>query len=378
MKPLYSVITDAHVSPTDTAWVNSGIRGDARYALQQFVSLSIENKVVAAVGLGDLIDRAVNRALAPTAWMRALDQLESAGIPFLFIQGNHDMDDPPWLSMHRNAVHMHGLTRKVGPLVFYGLDYQPADRLTEALANVPTGVDVLLCHQGWEQFMNRPGSFQGSLKNVTNARLVLTGDLHARKTLKLKTATGNKIEVHSPGATCKQAVNEPDEHFILFGDRLGSITECRLNSRIVLRCDTLTTAEQLDTYLDAIPHKLHQAEVQARELGLPEELIKPLVVIYHAATLTDVRRRAERVLAGRGFLFCVPVGAEVNGAVECEVEDDNGRITLLNCLAEEVPGTSADDVAVRNLIQTLINAGDVNDAEESFRTAFLKEDASCT
>ncbi len=374
MKPLYSVIADAHVSPTDTAWANSGIRGDARHALSEFVNISTANRVAAAVGLGDLIDRAVNRALAPAVWMQALDQLADADIPFLFVQGNHDMDDPPWLSMHRNAIHMHKRTYEVGPLRFYGLDYQPADRLQDELAAVPEGTDVLLCHQGWEQFMNRPGSFQGSLQDVRNARLVLTGDLHALKQLTLRTRAGDKVTVHSPGATCKQAVNEPDEHYVLLFGARHEFMPIRLRSRVVVRFGTLGTAEQLDACLDSMSGELKQAAARAVQEALPDELRKPLVVIYHAAALADVRRRAERVLNGRGFLFCVPVGADAPAAEECEAGLEDGRVTLLGCLADEVTGTSADDVAVRNLINTLLNAADLPAAELAFRTAFLAEE----
>lgn len=370
---LFSVIADAHVSPTDTSWTNSNIKGDARLALRQFVAASKAYGVRFAFGLGDLLDRSVNRARALDAWMEALYQLEESGIQFLFIQGNHDRDDPPWLSVHRNAVHLHKRLVNVGPLRVYGLDYQPAGKLQEELAQVPEGTDILLCHQGWSQFMHRPGSFQGSLQEVRNAKLVLTGDLHRYEDVRISLGRkSSRFRVVSPGATCMQAINEPDEHFVLLGDERGNTVKHKLTSRRVLRYGPVTTAEALDATLERLRGDLLTAAVHAQ--SLPDELRKPLIVLRYSAGLPDVSRRAERAVGDRGFLFCSAASETVDVATgEATAAPASGQITLLDCLAEEL-SNSATDRSVHQLVTALLTSEDMAAAEAAFRSSYLEED----
>lgn len=375
MDYLLSVISDAHISPTDTAWANSGIRGDARYALAQFVDLSIEARVRYAVGLGDLMDRAVNGSLAPAVWSRELYRLEDAGIPFLFIRGNHDNADPPWLASHRNTVHLHKRLFEAGNLRLYGLDFQPTGRLQEELALVPKGTDILVCHQGWSEFMNRPGSFQGSLKEIPNARRVLTGDLHRYEHLRVVANDGHKMHVFSPGATCKQAVNEPDDHVVLLVRPDGEVERRALNSRPILRSDTVATSEQLDTFVGSVAADARRLAVRAASQGMPAEVCKPLVVLHHDRRLTDAFRRVDRALGDRGFLFCTALGDEEEQSRYEEGVTDQGRVTLLSCLEEEVPGESPEDLELKTFLTRLLTAGDVAGEERAFRDEYLAKES---
>ena len=120
------------------------------------IDKAIEHKVHNIFAAGDLID--VRRPPSEVAeFLRTqLDRL--ATISFRYIQGQHELSSPPWLSaISDNVQHLDGRepvnVYGTGGMSLIGIDWQPADKLAEKLEAIPDDVDILMAHQVWEDFM---------------------------------------------------------------------------------------------------------------------------------------------------------------------------------------------------------------------------------
>lgn len=368
MENIASIISDVHTSSTDSAWKASDIKGDARWAIQQFVDLSIKKKVLVAIALGDLLDKSSNKAMAVQPWVQAVEQLRANRITFMFIQGNHDFDNPPWLSaLCPHAVHMHKRREDVGGFRFYGLDFQPATQLSEELSLVPPGTDFLLCHQGWEEFMGFEGSYQGSLKDVKKVKTVLTGDYH-----KSQSMTIGNLRVHSLGATSMQEVSDPEEHFVglLTGD--GKISRHKLASRRVIRTPILSFLEESVSSLTLLRKKIIAATREAEAANMPEELCKPLVIVEYQ-NIQGMEERTRAVIKDTAHLICRRVPRKVAEVSAETVSVDHGRVSLAQEIREELKTTKQDRL-LQELLLGMLDSPEPSRYEQQFRVNFLRQE----
>lgn len=140
MKTLLAIVfADAHVA--DRIWAHRPIQGDAFYSVEQILHLAQDHGCPWVIGCGDLLDSRTNRSRPIQFWSQMLDRFAREAVRFGFLQGNHEYDDPPWLS-HRHATHLHGRTLRLGDVRLYGLDYLPAGRLQEALDEILVSTDL--------------------------------------------------------------------------------------------------------------------------------------------------------------------------------------------------------------------------------------------
>lgn len=374
-EPIAVLFADSHLQ--EGAWSGQAIRGDALFALAQIVDYAVRHRVNCVVGAGDLIDKQRNRALPITAFHRQLDRLARAAIPFYYLQGQHDYDDPPWLSGHHHAVHAHGREFAVGDLTAYGLDFQAHGTLQAALDEIPAGTDLLFAHQVWGDWMGTITLPQGNFADIPVVSAVVTGDYHQVVAQETHGKDGQALTVYSPGATCLQKIDEPPLHYFLTLRDDGTFAFRRLKSRVVLESPVLNRPEDLDQFLAGLEEELTVATQKAAALDLPPELLTPLLRVSYSYRLSDASRRIERAVARRAHLFETELAPEakraparVRGAAVADPAGDEAPVTLLTELAKVLD--PADDSEAHDLMARLLEASDPRQALAAWRSEFME------
>jgi predicted phosphodiesterase len=361
---------DAHLQ---TGWRMQ----DSFSALEQIVAYAIRKKVEWVIGAGDLIDKQRNRSAPITFFHQQLDRLADKKIKFGYIQGQHDYDEPPWLSGHRNAIHLNRTEFEMGDFRGYGLDYQPTGKLQEeleALGNTH-GVDLLIAHQVWSRWMGDIALPQGDFEQIPLVTNVFTGDLHQFKLERCKGADGQKMTICSPGCTYQKAINEPSEHFFVTFDDDGVMRQHRLKSRPFIDWPVMVTTEDLDKFAAEIGTELEAAQQKSASAGLFEELGRPLLRVTYAAKLTDAVRRVEKIVNGAAILYWKELPPEEKAKAQVDVKIGKGdAVTPLSELANEV--NAEEEPELFQLLQQLLETQTVDQAKQSlakWRTEYLEQ-----
>jgi len=336
------ILADAHVRER---------RGDEQFALQQVVKLAHKYEVSLVIGLGDLLDKQTNRASALAIWSEFVSELK--GIPFYHIRGNHDFDEPSWLTCV-GSPNLNKTRLTVGPYEAYGLDYQPIFKLQEELAQVPDDITMLLCHQAWSDWMGDITSPQGDFGQIPgHIEALLTGDLHMTVIETAKNAGGEDMWVVSPGATCSQKIAEPHEHFVVLVDDEGRFHRKPLRSRIFIDSSVLLTTEDLDAFLAGIGGQLDIAEQRAAANDYPPALMKPYLRYTFKHSLSDAVRRVEKAAGNRAILYAKQMPPEEKTQSSKALELIKGAaVTPLSVLDQEIDRDT--DEATYELVSRLL------------------------
>lgn len=292
-------VADAHIQ--DGAWVARPIRGDAQFAFRQVVDLAIARSAERVIALGDLMDKPRNDPGPVSFLYSQIDLLREANIAFEFILGQ-PTHDPGWGFGHAHARHIHKQPFLRAGRLFYPLDFQYRDKLQEELALLPKDTYALLAHQGWSEYMGEVTMPQGSLAEVPYAKVVLSGDYHASISQTLQAHDGRQLTFISPGSTCLQDINEPEDKYVVAYAADGQFCRIRLKNRLVLRVSA-TTAAEADALVQSMPMTLDECHSHAAAEGLPDALLAPIVVVRYLASLDDLPRKLAGVLKGNAHVW---------------------------------------------------------------------------
>jgi len=348
-------------------------REDERHAFRQIIDKAVALKVP-VVAAGDLIDKQSNRAETITFLYRQLDRLGEAGLWFYYTQGQHDFDNPPWLSAHPYAFHMHKKGVTLGDFVLYGLDWQPYGKLQEELAEIPPDANMLVCHQVWADWMGDRAAPQGSFAQIPgHIKCVLTGDLHNWKLEERKNADGKKMLVVSCGATTQQKIDEPDRHYYALLCPDGRVEQRKLNSRLFIDCSLINTENDIDLFMAELEPTLATAAQKANAMELPVEMTKPYMRVSYSSKMPDVVRRVEKAVADRAILnFKQLLPPEKLDAYKKAKKAEKGEaVTPLSVLSQEVD--KEEKPAVYELVERMLGATDKELEFARWRSEFLSE-----
>lgn len=336
-----AVIADVHAQRS--AWANRPIEGDSAFALHQFAQICLDDEVDFALGLGDLKERPLTKPYDDGLWLRTLALLEEGGIPFLYIQGNHDKADPPCLWEYPNAIHVNGLTTTLtGGETVYGIDYQDADSLRAALDAVPAGTDFLAVHQRWDEYMGSATNPQGKLADIhqPGLKLVLSGDLH-QTIIEDVASVGGTFAFVSPGSPTMQSIVEDAEKCVIIVEH-GVPRVVPLKSRQVIRSPMLAGPAELSEFLAVLPGLLADARERAAAAELPDALHTPILQVRYSHRLDDCVRRVGRLAAEKAHLFwkeqppdAAETGAKVSVVTRGEAVTPLGVLPLVVSREEE-------------------------------------------
>lgn len=363
MKPRGLHASDTHLRP----------RPDELFAFTQLVDAAIEHKVKYVMLAGDLLDRQTNRAKVVSFLYRQLSRLQEAGIRVFYTQGQHDFDDPPWFSGLDWPTHIHKKRVPTDDGAFYGLDWQPFGKLQEELAEIPSDVDFLVCHQVWANWMGDIAAPQGSFDQIPGQiRFVQTGDLHSWKLEKHKNADDQKMLVLSTGATTQQTVAEPQTHHYALRMADGSFEKKTLKSRVFVDCGLLARAEDLDKFVAELEPTLAEAHQKGAAMDLPPELMTPVFRVSYHAKVFDTVRRVEKIVGGRAVLRFKELPPEEKTVTYAQAKKKGGiAVTPLSMLAEEVD--KEEEPATYELCERLLGAPDKELEFAKWRQEFLGE-----
>ena len=323
-KPVAVAFADAHLQ--EGAWVGRDIRGDSYKSFEQIIDYAVKHQLP-LIGAGDLLDRNANRSHTIHEMLRCLDKLNNCPemVRLFVVQGQHELDDPPWFTCHKRVVHLPSHSPYiVAGLRVFGIDFQPHGQLQEALQKVPISTDILVCHQVWGEFMGELGSPQGNLSEIARARLVITGDYHVPKALSLTGADGKTFKALSPGSTCMQSIDEPPaKYFLIINDNL-TCNPVRLDTRNVLTI-TINSLDELDHHLVDLAAKLE---------GMVVADMSPLLRVTYSWEMAEhgLRKRVLAVVGNKAHIFWKEVPREKPEALArraSAVADGQRRATTL-------------------------------------------------
>lgn len=346
---------------------------DSFFALEQIIDYAISNRVSWVIGAGDLIDKQRNRSAPITFFHQQLDKLADANIKFGYIQGQHDFDDPPWLSGHRNAHHLHAKPVHIGDVCVTGLDYQPIGKLQEELANLrQTKPDMLIAHQVWASWMGDIALPQGDFGQIPVVRSLFTGDLHQQRQENVRGADGQRLAVYSPGCTYQKAINEPSQHFFYVMRSDGTLAMRPLRSRPCIDWSVMVTTEDLDKFVAEVRSELTNAAAKAGRL--PVELTRPLLRVTYSPRLVDTVRRVSRAVEDRAILFWKELQPEERVQKQAAAKLSKGdAVTPLSELPQVVDADA--DPEVFQLLQSLLETTTPDQAKKrlaDWRADYLK------
>lgn len=334
---------DWHIQ--EGAWKSrKAIHGDALYSLGQLVAYAVEHKVDAVLAAGDLYDITDPDAFEVARVNYLMSQLEAAVIPIWFIQGQHERRARhPWLGTGPWPEHAHEQLITIGPITLYGLDWTPPDQLPGALAKIPAGTDILMCHQVWEDHMGVSEHIgnEGRFNDVPNVRFILTGDYHMgaddteHQLLEFTNNVGTGLAI-TPGPLAMQSIDETEKKsFVVLtfeGKELTNVESVPLKTRAVFRYQ-LATENDLTNFLD---QEVRKIEAARQDTTVPEHIRIPLAHIAFNRDLPDVYARLQKAMDGVAHFFPKPVGT-VEEIERDVVLNDIAADGLLGALRALVP-----------------------------------------
>lgn len=323
-KPLALIASDLHVRNYDRIWArHPTLLGDTSYALQQIAELGIEyaNQGLGALLLaGDVLDSKLQRADAIDILGRFLDKFLDGGTAVLYIQGDHEYSQPPFLQAIRpQAQHVHQQTVRLFGKTIYGLDYVPLGEASKYLAQVPP-CDVLLTHQKWTDFLGKHLGGDCAFSDIPagNCKLLVTGDYH----IALQQMQGS-MRVLSPGSVCMQDLGETATKFVwLLDDELG-LTPLMLKTR-AYRTVEITCQGDLDATLPEL-----YALVKSCKETLPEQIAAPILRIQYPHDQYDIKRWVDSALGQTCHLFFDPQHTLTDEAKQVAEEQSARRQVVL-------------------------------------------------
>lgn len=175
---------------------------------------------------GDVLD---NRRPESEVLHNIVDILSTTGfsdlkLPIYFVQGQHDISDPPWLPIiYSNAIHLEGKHVQLGSFSMTGLDYSKRFKYISKITPLQHTSTILVTHQTWKELF--PYSFQMSFDEISGFKHIWTGDIHIHRILNIN----DSCTVLSPGSQVLLSLQEePVKKFFLIHDDLSveSVETC--------------------------------------------------------------------------------------------------------------------------------------------------------
>ena len=211
-KPAAVISSDWHMALN--AWKkHPGIKGDAEFSLSQIVDTAISLNVP-IIAAGDLFDVKTPDSYSVSCMSALMGKMHSKNLPVYYVQGQHEMANPTWMSLFAGCNNVHDSMFSIGKIKLFGYDYfLPRSKEDSYLRFKPA--DVLITHQVWSELLPRHGqtfccSYSDVAKNVPY-KVIVSGDYHSHFKDNIY---GTSCSFVSPGSICLQDMNESADKFI--------------------------------------------------------------------------------------------------------------------------------------------------------------------
>lgn len=320
------------------AWRRRDIVGDSYHSLKQIVDLAIAERGI-LLAAGDLYDTADPDPESVGVVHRQCDRLEAAGVPLLFVVGQHERHraNGTWIGSHRWPTYVgDGRVVELAGLRFQGFDWTPASRVADdLLSRIDSTVDVLLLHQVAKELMGVDAEV--SLADVPGDSLIVIGDYHVSCVFRV----GRHVVV-SPGSISLRAIDESPTKFAFVAANAGddwSVVGRELRTRRVLRF--------AGDYVDSLVAAIDAADWDS---GDDDAVLKPIAHVVSGDRSPDAARRLADVVGDRAHLILRTAvgGPEAAGPTP---------VAGFRSLEEAVRGASPAGDLAGELVLTLLRAG---------------------
>ncbi len=212
------------------------LKGDALIAAKYIFDHCLENRFSLKLA-GDIFHTLaiLPEFIAPI--FGHLDRMQEAGLPVYYVQGNHDKNAVPWLSLHKWPINLNNRIVELEECreTIMGIEATGEEDLRELLKRVPANVNTLLMHQAEKQAMPFNPNFDLSWV-PDSIKLVLIGDIHSSQTYSNK-----HTELWYPGSPSITDISQTEPRsFLVEGvDALGGtqVVPIRIPGRQVYRLD---------------------------------------------------------------------------------------------------------------------------------------------
>ena len=358
------VTSDWHLS--DRIWKHRPIEGDSYAASHYICDWAFENEVTHVIIAGDILDKQRNNSTAIHHLTTNLEMLTDAGVKIYFNQGQHCMQEKPWPLLVPGVVHLKlGDVHNMGDVMVGGFDFCHKEQLQDNLkSDALKDLDMLVCHQVWQDFMGGVGNPQGCFADVpANISTIITGDYHEA----ICQGYSGKV-VLSPGSTHLRSISEPvDKSFYVLETKTTTFARTvPIPTRRAYYITAPSTAEDLNGQIDGYMSFNKEYWEGPREpkhipnegYTMPEEIRKPLIRITHDAGSFD--QGCQKVLVkykDDAHFFFKAVKPKENKDLEIlEHVGAEDRLRMVDCLNAAV--SSKDKPLVHSLSTALLGSGE--------------------
>lgn len=172
---------------------------DGRYTLRQTVQIAKKNNAAAVVFPGDTFDPVRSSTLAVYN-----EELKDCPVPVYGIDGQHDHDEPSWISVEGvvgEDLHLHAV--ELDGHCCYGIRNCSSEELKACLKAIPKEVDVLVLHQLVRSLLESRGWDLDEAWIPKHVKWVFSGDSHKADSFAIPGGVG-----YYCGAPIPQRINE--------------------------------------------------------------------------------------------------------------------------------------------------------------------------
>ncbi len=285
---------DNHLRPW--TWVkHPTLTGDTYYSWRQIVDYCLARGLPLWL-LGDLFDSTRPDPLSVSVYLQSMAQMYAAGLPVLYIEGNHERTEHPWASLATTVKKATNFDTAAG--LVHGVSFTTSTDLAARLQQVPPETRILLAHQAWHDIQG-VGMTDGKFADIPHGLVMLTGDYHYCGSWRGAAANGEEVIAYSPGSTAMQALSEPVlKYFGVLYDDL-SVEWQPLQTRQVIT-DDCSTEEQLQQLVDYV-HRRVLIEPAAHP-----DIAKPILHVKYSDTLADAYVRITAAAGDAYHVFLSP------------------------------------------------------------------------
>jgi len=355
--PIAVFTADNHLQPT--AWDDHPtLRDDAYIGLQQVIDYALLSSLPVFL-LGDMFNNTRPDSNSVMRLVGMLRQLEERGLPVYAIDGNHDKAEPSWIHVSP-VVKMATETFSIGGLTIHGLNFTSTTLLPEALANIPPGVDVLLCHQSWGDMMGI-GAVNGNFSDIPYGLVMLTGDYHRTGKWTGVAKNGEPVIAYSPGSTAMQNLGEvPDKYFgVLYSDRTVTWHSIETRDYEMQTCETQEEVDHLVAWMQMYPTTCDKRY---------KEIDKPILRVKYRSDLLGCYDRLIAAAGDKFHLFLEPKVVVANVVIDSVTDGVEGFANLRTAVTQ-----LATVPQLRNDCLRLLEAVDVDAELELMKAQFMDQ-----
>ena len=359
-KPLALVSADWHVRKGDRVWANKipALSGDVSHSIQHITEIAEEYGVSYVLLAGDILEKQTQTSDVAQILRSAMDTFKRREQHVFYVQGQHELADPPWLSAVHDWPQYAAADEEIaiGDYTLRGCDYSPPDKAEDVLKNLPAA-DILLTHQVWNhpEYLGSRGYADTSWV-PSEYKMVITGDYHVHQDNHID----GKVFL-SPGSIAMQKIDEDPVKFvyILYDDL--TYKRVQLRTRSFYSAD-IETEEDLQSFIDNWEHKS------------PAGINIPLYRVRYFSDIPGVVDRLRRCVGAEAHLYLDPMTVQLaevtteDAAIQTAVADGG----LEGC----IKNLFNDDPAVADSAIRLLQSGDiVEEIDKIFKELTTEEDA---